>query len=61
MLTPLTYIIHMEVVNADIAGAIYLSILAMALVLIKSNSAGFFVQISSQNRETIVPHQIDDS
>ena len=33
----------------------------MALVLIKSNSAEFYVQIFSQNREAIAAHQIGGS
>ncbi len=32
----------------------------MALVLIKSDSAGFFVQISSQNHEAVLAHQSGD-
>ncbi len=53
----------MDVLNADMAGelsALPTSLQAMALVLIKSNSVGFCVQISSQNREAIVPHQISE-
>jgi len=33
----------------------------MAIVLIKSDSAGFFVQISSQNREANASHPVGDS
>jgi hypothetical protein len=47
----------MDVSNAGIAGAN----ICLAYILIKSNSAGFCVQISSQNREAIVAHQIGNS
>ncbi len=33
----------------------------MALVLIKSDSVGFFVQISSQNREANISHQTGET
>jgi len=33
----------------------------MAIVLIKSDSAGFFVLIFSQNHGAVDPHQIGDS
>ena len=32
----------------------------MAIVLIKSDSAGFFVQISSQNHGATLPHQMNE-